>query len=187
MAPINALAILSTLLALSATTIAQTGTISGFPVPPISTGAPFPLSNSTIPYGPTGTGTGSFPGVPTGPSGGAPGGGSPASVLPSSSGSGCEAGSTCASPVTVTTTIQATVTVTVPAGGSEAGSTAPASGAPTGPPYSIPGGSGTGPVGTGTAASTGFAMPTGYVQKRFEMRGLNEKRENKERRGVFWS
>lgn len=86
----------------------------------------------------------------------------------------------------MTTTIQATVTVTVPAGGSEAGSTASA--APTGPPYSIPGG-GSGSIGTGTgisgtAASTGVVLPTGYVQKRYEMRGLKE--EQKEKRAHFW-
>jgi len=178
MALYTTLNLLSTLLALSTTTLAQTGTLSGV-APPIGT-APFPFYNGTLPFGgPTGT----------------PRGGNPASIVPGGPGFGSgpsEAGTTCAAPVTVTSTFQATVTVTVPAGGSEAASTASAGGAPTGPYFSMPGGgNGGGPVGTdtgigGTAASTGFAQPTGYgaYQKRYEMRGLKE--EKKERRGQFW-
>jgi len=83
--------------------------------------------------------------------------------------------------------------MTVPAGGSEAGSTPPTGGAPQSvvPPYSVPGVA-AGPIGTGvvgTGASTGaVSMPTGYGahQKRYEMRGLKEERNEKDRRGYFW-
>ncbi|KAF6228371.1 hypothetical protein HO133_008101 [Letharia lupina] len=177
MAPFTVFTALAGILALSTSVSAQTGTGTGtgLPIASATLGAPYPLSNATLPAGPAGTGIG----LPTGL-------GSPSALpfsLPGTSPSGLpgspiESGASCPVPITVTTTNQVTVTVTV-IPSSAAAPTTPAS-----VPYPIPGSSGllvgTGIVtrygtGTGTGTGTGYAMATGY-SKRMEMRGLKQER-----------
>ena len=100
MAPLTVLTTLASILALSASATAQTGTGTGtgLPFSSATVGAPYPISNATLPYGPTGPS--SLPGSPI------------------------QSGTTCPVPTTVTTTTQVTVTVTLPAS-SAAAPTAP--------------------------------------------------------------
>lgn len=88
MAPLTLLTTLASILALSASATAQTGTGTGtgLPFSSATMGAPYPISNATLPTGPS-----------------------------SLSGSPIQSGTTCPVPTTVTTTTQVTVTVTVPA------------------------------------------------------------------------
>jgi len=182
---------LLSLLALATTVLASTGTISGAPLPSATSGAFYPLGNTTLPYG-TGTGTG----LPyttsaiSGDSGNYGSGASPASIIgggPGGSSNG--AGSACPGPVTVTQTTQITVTVTASDNGGSGGGAGVLPTSAAGPPYPISDGgssgaaSGTAPVGSGTGASSGVAVATGGLSKRLEMRGLRERKEM--RRGLF--
>ncbi|KAL9137879.1 MAG: hypothetical protein Q9175_000906 [Cornicularia normoerica] len=178
MAPFALITTLATILAFSMSVSAQSGTGTGLPIASTALGAPYPLSNTTLPYGPTGTGSGIS--LPTGY-------GSPprlsSNVLGTSPsglpGNPIQSGASCPVPTTVTTTTQVTVTVTIPAS-SAAAPTTPAS-----VPYPIPGSIGS-PMGTGTGYRTGtgaeYAMATGYA-KRMEMRGLKQERKQGAR---FW-
>lgn len=185
MAPFAALTTLASILALSTFVSAQSGTGTGVPIASATLGAPYPLSNGTLLYGPNGTGTGTGISLPTGP------GSLPAlpSNIPGTSlgglpGSPIGSGASCPVPTTVTTTTQVTVTVTVPAS-SAAAPTTPASA-----PYPISGGSGS-PIGTGTGTGygtgtgTGYAVATGFA-KRMEMRGLKQERKERKRGLRFW-
>ena len=185
MAPLAIFATLAGIMALSTSVTAQSGTGTGLPIASPILSAPYPLSNATLPYGPTGTGIGTATSLTTG-------NGSPSATPLNLLGTGSGglfgglvgSGTSCPAATTVTTTKQVTVTVTVPAS-SVAASTTPAF-----VPYPIPGSSGS-PVRTGTGTGygtetgTGYATATGYA-KRMDMRGL--KRERKERkRGIrFW-
>ncbi|CAF9934979.1 hypothetical protein IMSHALPRED_010061 [Imshaugia aleurites] len=169
MAPFTILTTLASILALSTSVTAQSGTGTGLPIASATLGAPYPLSNGTLPYGSTGTRTGIS--IPTGPI--------PSSVLPSIlPGTSGLPGASCPVPSTVTATTSVTVTVTVTAS-SAAAPTIPAS-----VPYPIPGSSGV-PIGTGTGTGSGYAVATGYA-KRMEMRGLTQERRERKRGSRFW-
>ena len=87
MAPFSVMTTLASILALSTSVAAYTGSASGLPIASVTVGAPYPISNGTHPHGPTGFPTGTSP-----------------FTLPTPS---------CPVPTTVTSTESITVTVTV--------------------------------------------------------------------------